>query len=190
MKKLIKYIITTVTSGIFCFTVYAQSGTATDPTKNPGPVDLGKHPEVMAKVNENLRTGKIAYRPTGENSDTTLDLSKHPELVKALINNPANWPIILKAYDKSAAASTDLGRKRQVIRDIIAYLVREHIVKDRADITSFLLTDDEFIVNGQKLTEERNEFLKDKYIPEPGYKIYYGNEPMSGKGFFQRTDNL
>jgi hypothetical protein len=187
MKKLIKKTIMTISAGILCFNLHAQS--TVDPMKTPGPVDLEKHPEIMAKVIGGIKDGKIAYHPTAEITDTALDLSKHPELVKAIIKNPANWPVLLKAYDHTDSLS-DLGRKRQVIRDIIAYLIREHIVKNRAGITSFLLTEEEFTVNGKKISEERHKFLKDQYIPEPGYKVYYGNSEMSGKGIFQRTDNL
>ena len=86
--------------------------------------------------------------------------------------------------------SAEGDRKRQVIRDIIGYLIREHIVQDRASISAFLLTDTAMIVNGQKLPEGRHRRLKKSYLPEPGYVIYYGNEPMAGKGIFQRTDNL
>ena len=86
--------------------------------------------------------------------------------------------------------SAEGDRKRQVIRDIISYLIREHIVQDRASISSFLLTDTAMIVNGQTLSEGRHRRLKKSYLPEAGYIIYYGNEPMAGKGIFQRTDNL
>lgn len=92
--------------------------------------------------------------------------------------------------DNTRDESAEGDRKRQVIRDIIAYLIREHIVQDRASITAFLLTDTAMIVNGQKLPEGRHRKLKRSYLPEPGYIIYYGNEPMAGKGIFQRTDNL
>jgi hypothetical protein len=122
--------------------------------------------------------------------DSTLDLSKHPELVKAIIKNPANWPVILKAYRSNDDTSSIAAEHKQVIRDIIAYLVREHIVKDRAAINSFLLTDDAMTVNGKALSEARHKALKDQYIPEPGFVVYYGNSEKTGKGIFQRTDNL
>jgi hypothetical protein len=86
--------------------------------------------------------------------------------------------------------SAEGDRKRQVIRDIIGYLIREQIVQDRASISTFLLTDTAMIVNGRKLTKAHHKQLKKWYLPEPGYIIYYGNEPMAGKGIFQRTDNL
>jgi hypothetical protein len=169
--------------------VNAKADTTVDPKKHPGSIDLDKHPEVMAKIQTALKNGKIAFSPKGERTDTALDLSKHPELVKAIIKNPANWPVILKAYNQTDSVS-DLGRKRQVIRDIINYLIRENIVKDRGSISSFLLTERQFTVNGKVLSEKRHSWLKEKYIPEAGYVVYYGNSEMTGKGIFQRTDNL
>jgi hypothetical protein len=104
--------------------------------------------------------------------------------------------ISLQARSQVAASenqrdnSAEGDRKRQVIRDIMGYLIKEHIVQDRASISTFLLTDTAMIVNGQKLRKTLHKQLKKWYLPEPGYVIYYGNEPMSGKGIFQRTDNL
>jgi hypothetical protein len=92
--------------------------------------------------------------------------------------------------DNRGDSGAESDRKKQVIRDIISYLIREHIVQDRASISYFLLTDTAMIVNGKKLPEGRHQRLKKWYIPEPGYIIYYGNDPMTGRGIFQRTDNL
>jgi hypothetical protein len=89
--------------------------------------------------------------------------------------------------DNKRDESAEGDRKRQVIRDIIGYLIREHMVQDKASISAFLLTDTAMVVNGQKLPEARHKRLQKRYLPEPGYIIYYGNEPMAGKGIFQRT---
>ena len=189
MKKLIKHIITTIAAGILCFNLYAQSAITADPMKNPGPVDFEKHPEILVKVNENLKNGQIVYK-TGEKADTALDLSKHPELVKAIIKNPANWPIILKAYDTANDSLTADGRNKQVIRDILAYLVRNNLIKARGDVSSFLLTNDSFSLNGKQLPEKFHATLKGKYIKTPDFVVYYGNSEMKGNGIFQRADNL
>ncbi|HTD39114.1 MAG TPA: hypothetical protein VK671_00740 [Mucilaginibacter sp.] len=120
----------------------------------------------------------------------TIDLDKHPEVMAQVRENLKNGKIAYQPKSGNADSLAVLAKNRQVIRDIIAYLVREHFVKDRSAITSFLLTDTEFVVNGEKLSDERHYFLKKKYIPEPGYVVYYGNDEMKGKGIFQRTDNL
>jgi len=190
MKKLIKHITTTLSAGIFCLNLHAQSAATTDSMKNPGPVDLGKHPEVMAKVRENLFNGKLAYYKTKERTDSTLDLSKHPELVKAIIANPDNWPVILKAYDKANDSLSTEGKNKQVIRDILAYLIQNNLIKERGDVSSFMLTNDSFQLNGKKLSEKFHASLKEKYIKTSDFVVYYGNSEMKGNGIFQRADNL
>ena len=104
------------------------------------------------------------------------------------ISLPAKSQTVVTANQRDESAEGD--RKRQVIRDIMSYLIREHIVQDRASITTFLLTDTAMIVNGEKLSNAHHKRLKKWYLPGRGYIIYYGNEPMAGKGIFQRTDNL
>ena len=104
------------------------------------------------------------------------------------ISLPAKSQTVVTANQRDESAEGD--RKRQVIRDIISYLIREHIVPDRASISAFLLTDTAMIVNGEKLSKARHKRLEKWYLPGRGYIIYYGNEPMAGKGIFQRTDNL
>jgi hypothetical protein len=199
MKKLINLTIAVIIcifagiSGLRAATVnfnHVKFDTTVDPKKNPGPIDLNSHPEVMAKVQEEIKNGKIAFQIKQEGTDTTLDLSKHPELVRAIIKNPANWPIILKAYNTGNDTLTAQGRNKQVIRDIMAELIRKGIIKQRSDITSFLLTDKAFTLNGEQLPESLHQQLKAKYIKAPDYVVYYGNSEMKGKGIFQRADNL
>jgi hypothetical protein len=190
MKKLIKHFIATVSAGIFCFSLYAQTGATADPMKNPGTVDLDKHPEVMARVLGNVKNGKINFVPKGESIDTSLDLSKHPEIVQAIIKNPSNWPIILKAYNNRNDTLTQLGKNKQVIRDIMAVLISRHIIKERSEISNFLLNDDAFVLNGKKLPGSLYQELKERYIKAPGYVVYYGNSEMKGNGIFVRADTF
>ena len=190
MKNLIKHIITTIAAGIFCLNLHAQSVTVTDSMKNPVTMDLQKHLEIMARMNENLRNGKITFRTNGEKPDTGLDLIKHPELVKAIIKNPSNWPIILKAYNNRNDTLTQQGKNKQVIRDIMAVLISRHIIKERSDVSNFLLNDDAFVLNGKKLPGSLYQELKERYIKAPGYVVYYGNSEMKGNGIFVRADTF
>jgi hypothetical protein len=90
-------------------------------------------------------------------------------------------------------------RKRQVIRDIIVYLIREHIVQDRASISAFLLTDTAMIVNGQKLPEGRHKQLQQLAGQEPvssfrlnanEFFIYFGGPGRQGQGIYLGQDSL
>lgn len=141
----------------------------------------------------------MPVQSNGAKSDTTadpkkhpftVDLDKHPELMVKIKGMVKNGKIAFKPKNGNPDSLSELAKNRQVIRDIIAYLIREHIVKNRTAIDSFLLTDTALVVNGKKISEERHDFLRKQYIPEPGYVVYYGNDKMTGKGIFQRTDNL
>lgn len=166
-----------------------KADTTIDPKKSPGPINLKKHPEVMRKVIADVKSGKIAYVAKSSYPDTTVDLSKHPELVKAIIKDPSKWATVLKV-SRANDTSTVQGKNKQVIRDIIAVLINEGIVKERSEITSFLLSNDAFMLNGKKLSQSLHADLKAKYIKAPDYVVYYGNSEMKGNGIFQRADNL
>jgi len=198
MKNLIKSAIAIIVCGFISNGVlraqpiqqaYSKADTTIDPKKNPGTIDLAKHPEVMAKVLAAVRSGKVKFEPKNT-TDTTINLDKHPELVKALINDPAHWPAILKPYVHDSIDTTNKGRNKQVIRDIIADLVAGRMVKGRSDINFFLLTNNELIVNGKKMQAGFHATLKKKYIKDAEFRVYYGPESLSGHGIFQKSDSL
>ncbi len=155
MKNPVKFMITSAAGLIFSLHVFAQSGTDTtaDPKKQPFSINLDKHPEITAKLQAMISSGKIVVKPsTGNNSNTAAD--------------------------------------KQVIRDILAYLANKKLVRSRGEVDSFLLTGTAFTLNGKPQPGKLQAELKSKYIKGPNYVIYYGNDPMTGKGIFQRTDNL
>jgi hypothetical protein len=153
---------------------YAQH--TNDPKTNPGPVDLKSHPD------------QISYHPKSNSGDTVIDLGKHPEIVKAIIKDPAHWSAILKPGPNDT--STMQGKNKQVIRDIMTALIQNHVVKDRSGIKTFMLTNTTFTVNGKEQPTTLQKQLKAKYIVAPDYIVYYGNSEKTGKGIFQRADNL
>ena len=163
---------------------YAQSN---DPKTNPGPVDLKSHPELITNAVNGVKSGQIAYRPKNS-GDTVIDLAKHPEIVKAIIKDPAHWSAIIKSGPNDT--STMQGKNKQVIRDIITALVQNNLVKDRSELKSFMLTSTTLTVNGKPQPAALQQQLKAKYIVAPDFVIYYGNSEKTGKGIFQRADNL
>jgi len=198
MKKLINLLaivaLTTLAglTGLKAMPIHSRHGSADttrDPKKGSFTIYLDKHPEIRAKVQDMVENGKITIVQK-KDIDITLDLSKHPELVKAIIKNPKNWPIILKAYD-TGYASSQAAKNKQVIRDILAYLINNKVVETRDEVSSFLLTEKSFTVNGKTMRESMHAQLKAKYIKSVNYVVYYGNsEAVKGEGIFQRTDNL
>ena len=170
-------------------TVAARADNAVDPKNNPGPVDLEKHPEVMAKVREMLYSGEMVYYNRNRPVDTSLDLSKHPEIVKAIINNPNNWSVILKAYRGNDTLTAE-GKNKEVIRDILAYLIDKKVVSSRGDVGSFFLTADSFTVNNKTMPGAMQSELKARFIKSPDFVVYYGMEDKTGVGIFQKSDRL
>jgi len=183
MKKLIYVFIVGLALG-----GRANAQSTNDPKNNPGPVDMKTHPELFANALARVKSGQISYHPKSNSGDTAIDLSKHPEIVKAIIKDPAHWSAILKPGPNDT--SSVQGKNKQVIRDIIAALIRHQIVKERSEIASFMLTGISLTVNGKEQDLALQQQLKTKYIPAPDYVIYYGNSEKTGKGIFQRADNL
>ncbi len=85
-----------------------------------------------------------------------------------------------KHRDIDSMESADL----KVMNDIIANLVVHNVVNKAADVKWFALTDNEFIVNGQKQPDELQQRYKAKYGVHEGRGFYYGPVPMQGKGVF------
>ncbi len=78
----------------------------------------------------------------------------------------------------------------KVMNDIIANLVVHNVVSKAADVKWFALTDTEFIVNGQKQTNEIQQRYKAKYGINAGNRFYYGPAPMKGSGVFIDPDGM
>ncbi|MGN6396498.1 MAG: hypothetical protein ACTHMI_13090 [Mucilaginibacter sp.] len=181
-----KFVYTTIVCLALGSRTYAQS--VNDPKSNPGPVDLKAHPELVTTAVNQVKTGHILYHAKSNPGDTVIDLNKHPEIVKAIIKDPAHWSAILKPGPNDT--STLQGKNKQVIRDIISTLVKNNVVKDRSGIKSFLLTGTTLTVNGTVQPASLQRQLKMKYIPTPDFVVYFGNSEKTGKGIFQRADNL
>jgi len=165
---------------------YAQQ--TNDPKTNPGPVDLKSHPELFTDALNRVKSGQISYHPKSNSGDTVIDLGKHPEIVKAIIKDPAHWSAIFKPGPNDT--STMQGKNKQVVRDIMSALIQNNVVKDRSEIKTFMLTNTTFTVNGKEQPTTLQKQLKAKYIVAPDYIVYYGNSEKTGKGIFQRADNL
>jgi len=82
------------------------------------------------------------------------------------------------------------GKNKQVIRDIITDLVQNNVAKDQSGISTFTLTSTTLMVNGKQQPADLQKQLKIKYITAPDFVVYYGNSTKTGKGIFQRADNL
>jgi len=88
--------------------------------------------------------------------------------------------ILKRRHDDSLNYAEDLSRMRNVIADLVA----EKVVSKASDIKWFGLSSTEFIVNGQKQADERQQRFKAKYGVREDYGLYYGPVQMTGKGVF------
>ena len=124
-----------------------------------------------------------------KNNPSPVDLKSHPELITNAVNSVKSGKITY--HPKSNYDSlTVQGKNKQVIRDIIAALVQNNIVKDRSGIRSFMLTSTTLTVNGKERNTDLQQQLKTKYITAPDFVVYYGNSTKTGNGIYQRADNL
>jgi len=99
---------------------------------------------------------------------------------------------MIKTYD-STSFSEQRDRHAEVVqamRSIIVDLIAENIVKDKSGISSFALTADELYVNDKKEPDDLQKKLKQKYLKDPRFGLYYGPVKMHGTGSFLGKDDL
>ena len=75
-----------------------------------------------------------------------------------------------------------------LVKSLTEELVKEHIIPNVKSLTSLVLTDDEFIVNGKSQSKELHAKYKAKFLNKPGYSITYGGY-TSGYGIYINNNN-
>jgi hypothetical protein len=87
---------------------------------------------------------------------------------------------------RQRAQQEDTAYVKQVQRcnNIIADLVKAGVVTNAADVKWFGLSNSEFMVNGQKQSDEMQQRYKAKYGVSDGNGLYYGPVQMHGVGVF------
>jgi hypothetical protein len=84
--------------------------------------------------------------------------------------------------ERSDTASFEEGKK--VVRNIIADMVSENIVRDKDSFRWFGLDDTQFIVDGKPMADSLREKFRAKYIRPDGIGYYFGPVEIRGHGFF------
>jgi beta-lactamase regulating signal transducer with metallopeptidase domain len=87
-------------------------------------------------------------------------------------------------FDKQRYVDSIRTADLKKMNEIIAGLVAQKIVNNASDVKWFALTNTEFMVNGQKLSDEMQQRYKGKYGVHEGLGLYYGPAPMPGRGVF------
>jgi hypothetical protein len=85
-----------------------------------------------------------------------------------------------RMHDDSANYEAQL----QKMLNIIADLVKDKVVANGVAVKWFGLSNTEFIVNGQKQSDEMQQRYKTKYGVRQDYGLYYGPVKMTGRGVF------
>ncbi|HVW59255.1 MAG TPA: hypothetical protein VHC48_04440, partial [Puia sp.] len=64
---------------------------------------------------------------------------------------------------------------RLLVESLMPELVKEGLVPDKKSITSIILDDSDFYVNGKRQPDELQQKFSKKFIKKPGYSIHYHN---------------
>jgi colicin import membrane protein len=67
-------------------------------------------------------------------------------------------------------------KDRAVMKSLISELVKENLIPDEKSLSSLMLNEFVFVINGKKQSEELLEKFKAKYITRPGTNISYHND--------------
>ncbi|HVW94370.1 MAG TPA: M56 family metallopeptidase [Mucilaginibacter sp.] len=71
-----------------------------------------------------------------------------------------------------------------ILRKLAAELTKKKLIGGLASLNGLKLNDRVFEVNGTQLPEALRSQYKNKYLPQAGYGIYYGDVRFSGRGTF------
>jgi transmembrane sensor len=94
------------------------------------------------------------------------------------------------AKQQKGNLAADPEKQKILMRQIIADIVRQHLVNEKDSLIWFGLNDREFNINGKKQTAGIHKQFKEKYLQTAGYGFYYGPTGIIGKGFFFTKQEL
>jgi beta-lactamase regulating signal transducer with metallopeptidase domain len=81
-----------------------------------------------------------------------------------------------QAAKDEAQAKKDEEQSRLLQEKIVADLIKEHIIKDKNDLVSYGLNNEELIVNGEKQPDEIFKRFKNKYIKNKHFSMMYNHK--------------
>jgi hypothetical protein len=89
----------------------------------------------------------------------------------------------------SESPSPELDSAKQTVRNIIADMIAEKIVKDKNSFGWFGLDGTQFVVDGRPQPDALRQKFQAKYIKPDGLGYYFGSVNVHGTGvFFERAD--
>jgi hypothetical protein len=95
----------------------------------------------------------------------------------------------MKKVRIAESPSPELYSAKQVVRNIIADMIAEKIVKDKDSFGWFGLDGTQFVVDGRPQPDALRQKFQTKYIKPDGLGYYFGSVSVHGTGlFFERAD--
>lgn len=68
---------------------------------------------------------------------------------------------------------------KALVKNLIAEVVKEGLARDEKSITSLILDESVFYINGKKQSDELQKKFREKFIKTPGYTVHYHNGLMN-----------
>ncbi len=69
----------------------------------------------------------------------------------------------------------EIAASKKMQEDIVTDFVNEKLVKEKADLSSYMLSDEELIINGVKQPASVHKKFKEKYVRDKHWKMSYNN---------------
>jgi len=87
-------------------------------------------------------------------------------------------------------AEKDRKEAEELMKNLIDEMISDKLIKDKESLNGFRLTEDAFVVNGVKQSQELHTKYMQKFIKRAGYGIYYGSDSRGGgRGYFFGKQN-
>lgn len=87
-------------------------------------------------------------------------------------------------------AEKDRKEAEELMKSLIEEMISDKLIKDKESLNGFRLTEDAFVVNGVKQSQELHTKYLQKFIKRAGYGIYYGSDSRGGgRGYFFGKQN-
>ena len=70
-------------------------------------------------------------------------------------------------------------KDKALVKSLVTEVVKEGLAQDEKSITSLILDESVFYINGKKQSDELQKKFRGKFIKTPGYSIHYHNGTMN-----------
>jgi hypothetical protein len=137
----------------------------------------------IRRPEKNAAKKVTAIKPKANKPD---DLLLKPDTLQKMAREPGNWPLYLERYTSPAE---NLAIRRAIIGHMRDEMTTQQLAGHEA-ITSFMLNENEFFVNEKRQPDSIHQWYKERFIPAPGFFVYFGGPRRPGQGISLGKDSL